>query len=176
MIEIKTLLEHDNIKELTKYVDEIYSISRSLAKYGVEACSGLKDPGSVNITEAMQVLIKMGGQTFANEYLRFLYFLNGFSLNGTTMYGIFSDEQNIRDIRRARANLHEVPELYPVEFDDYVFIGHNETDVVIFNQISEKFELRDRIGTVDTLWDSFDDIPSLLKVLIDNLRPAPDIE
>lgn len=52
------------------------------------------------------------------------------------MYGIFL-MKNIRDIRRSRANRHEVPELYPVEFDDYVFIGHNETDVVIFNQISE---------------------------------------
>lgn len=59
MIEIKTLLEHDNVEELTKYVDKIYSISRSLAKYGVEACSGLKI-GSVNITETMQVLISMG--------------------------------------------------------------------------------------------------------------------
>lgn len=157
------------IDELTVAVSRIYEHGLYYhIECGCIQSTGLGEVAQENFNILKKELELLGGSGFAAVYLPFLTLLNGFTINGVTLFGLLNDENSIKDLRGARASLEAVPALYPTEFDHWVWVGETSLDVLIYNKQSGFFEQRDRIA-LDTCYEEPTTLQGLLIRLADLL-------
>lgn len=111
----------------------------------------------------------------SEEYREFLKVMNGAEYNGLLFYGIgHSKHESASELDMITINqaLWEDEEFIDENLKDKVVFGENSTSIFTFDQKTQKYEIRDRIGT-DRLDQSFPKFHLLLKQEIQkaDLRP-----
>lgn len=161
-----------NEKELTELHGPVERVQEH-AKFYTENLnyphhSGLNISNELSLEEAASMLESIGGKDFQKKYLPFLYLMNGFSLNGVTLFGLKADASDLFDLRRAKSALNAAPELSPVEFDRWVWVGETSLDVLIYNIDTGLFEQRDRVA-LDSSYEEPATLSGLISYMADLL-------
>lgn len=159
------------VEAIIPVLEQINEVLADLNKrFGYKLVPGLKTVSDEERKKAMDILIEVGGVDFSNEYMPFLFLMNGFDINGVRLHGVTDNAEDFNDIRMAEIRKISAPEFIDENLVNMVVVGQTGTDVIVYNKNEGIFELRDRIGT-DTVYESFDSIKGVLQRLSEEIKP-----
>ncbi|WP_061324114.1 YrhA family protein [Serratia rubidaea] len=117
-------------------------------------------------------LIGYGPQDFWHQYMAFVRGIDGFSIDGYSVYGLknYSDEHNeLFEYNDELTTISQkAPSAYVDSYDNLIVIGHNGTDTFVYDIQSKKWDMRDRIA-IDEAYESHDSFESFLSSVVNTI-------
>lgn len=112
-------------------------------------------------------------ENFWSQYFPFLSGVDGFSIDGYSLFGLdsYRDEKNgIIEYNKELASANNTEGTS----NKFILIGTSGTDWYVYNLIDNAWESRDRIA-VDEVYESFTTLTGLIKNIMARIKDANDL-
>jgi len=139
-------------------------------KLGYPVNPPFKEPKPV---EGLTGDMKAELQSFWPQYLEFVAGVDGFSIDGYSVFGLASHGDEHNGLAEYNAELSGTESAEEVK-REFIWIGTSGTDWYVYNIPANSWEIRDRIA-IDEVYNSFTNFRDLLMNILNRIKEANDL-